>query len=285
MHLTILSGHIGWHVADLLRAAAELDFPARIVDFRQLRASSGLPADPIDADCVVVRSMPAGSLEQVIFRMDVLGEMQSRGTPIVNSPRALEICIDKYLCGVRLESAGLLVPPTIVCQTAEDAMAAFEKLGGNVVVKPIFGSEGRGMMRIEHKDLAWRTFHTLERTQSVILLQSFVRHPGYDLRLFVLADRAIAAMKRSNRNDWRTNVAQGGETEAIVPTAEQTDAAIRAVRATGVVAGGVDLMYGPNGELYVLEVNAVPGWRALAPTTGRDIARELLLTMAAAVRS
>ena len=138
------------------------------------------------------------------------------------------------------------------------------------------------MMRVEHPELAWRTFHTLERTQAVILLQKFVRHPGSDLRLFVLADRVIAAMRRSNTDDWRTNVSQGGTTETVVPTVEQTDAAIRAARATGVVAGGVDLMYGPDGEMYVLEVNAVPGWKALAATTGLDIAREVVLAAVAA---
>jgi len=284
MHLIVLSGRPGWHVNDLLRAASALGFTADIRDFRTLSGSVGLDPDstpdPLSGDAIVVRTMPAGSLEQVVFRMDRLARAQSGGTRVVNPPLALEICIDKYLCGVRLEAAGLRVPPTIVCQTAECALEAFEALGRDVVVKPIFGSEGRGMMRIDHEELAWRTFHTLERTQSVILLQKFVRHPGWDLRVFVLADRAIASMKRIGNGDWRTNVSQGGTTEAFAPTAGQVDTAIRAARATGTVAGGVDLMYGPDGELYVLEVNAVPGWKALTATTGRDIAREILLVLA-----
>src|SRR5437868_6668671 len=80
----------------------------------------------------------------------------------------------------------LRVPPTIVCQHADLALEAFTRLGGDVVVKPLFGSEGRGMVRLSDPDLAWRTFRTLERTQSVLYIQQFIAHPGWDLRIFVL---------------------------------------------------------------------------------------------------
>ena len=96
--------------------------------------------------------MPPGSLEQVVFRMDVLNRLQARGVTVLNSPRALEMCVDKYLASACLETAGLPVPPTIVCQDAETALEAFEQLGGDVVVKPLFGSEGRGMVRVSDPD-------------------------------------------------------------------------------------------------------------------------------------
>src|SRR5256885_786945 len=81
-------------------------------------------------------------------------------------------------------------------QRADAALEAFVALGGDVVVKPLFGSEGRGMVRVADPDLAWRTFRTLERTQSVLYLQQFIAHPGWDLRAFVIEGRVLTAMRR-----------------------------------------------------------------------------------------
>src|SRR5207302_9451310 len=119
------------------------------VDFRRVGAGVAIAADPLaDFDTVVVRTMPPGSLEQVVFRMDVLHRLQSRGVRVLNPPAAVEACVDKYLASARLAEAGLRVPPTVVCQHADAALEAFAALGGDVVVKPLFGSEGRGMVRV-----------------------------------------------------------------------------------------------------------------------------------------
>src|SRR5262249_59577658 len=98
------------------------------------------------------------------------------GGAVATPPRALEVCVDKYLALVRLAAVGLRVPETIVCQRADAALYAFEQLGHDVVVKPIFGSEGRGMVRVTDPEVAWRTFRTIERTQSVLDVQPFVPH-------------------------------------------------------------------------------------------------------------
>lgn len=275
MRIAILSGGDGWHVRDLQRAAEILGHQAEPVDFRTL--SARVPVQPaVDQlssfDAVIVRTMPPGSLEQVVFRMDLLQALESRRIPVLNPAKSLEVCVDKYLALERLRQHAIPVPDTIVCQNAESAMLAFEELGRDVVVKPIFGSEGRGLMRISDPELAWRTFRTIERTDAVLYLQRFVEHPGWDLRAFVLNGEVVAAMKRMSRNDWRTNVAQGATTEPIQLTEQQTQLAIKAANAVGTIAAGVDLLPGPNGEWYVVEVNAVPGWKSLAPTTGVDIA-------------
>jgi ribosomal protein S6--L-glutamate ligase len=227
-------------------------------------------------DTMIVRTMPPGSLEQVVFRMDVLHRLEAAGKRVLNPPRALEVCIDKYLASARLDAAGLPTPATVVCQDAETAMSAFDQLGGDVVVKPLFGSEGRGMIRITDIDIAWRTFRAIERLQSILYLQQFVPHPGWDLRVFVLGNRVLTAMRRHARDDWRTNVAQGGRTEPIDVTDEEQRLALDAARAVGTSVAGVDLLPRPDGGYYVLEVNAVPGWRALAPTTGIDVAGEII---------
>jgi len=229
-----------------------------------------------DFDAVIVRTMPPGSLEQVVFRMDRLHALVARGAHVMNPPRALEICVDKYLALERLSAAGLQVPETIVCQHADAALAAFEQLGHDVVVKPIFGSEGRGMVRVADPELAWRTFRAIERTQSVLYVQEFIPHPGWDLRAFVLDRRVLAAVRRVGNGDWRTNVAQGANAEPVALTSEQEALAIRSAEAVGAIAAGVDLLPGPDGEWYVIEVNAVPGWRALGPATGVDVACRLI---------
>jgi RimK family alpha-L-glutamate ligase len=281
MHIALLSGTGGWHVRDLTRAAAALGHLASTVDFRRVHATLPEPGDSLhDFDAVIVRTMPVGSLEQVVFRMDVLHRFHGRGGRVLNPPAALETCIDKYLAGVRLSAAGLPVPATVVCQDADTAMDAFARLGGDVVVKPLFGSEGRGMVRVADAEIAWRTFRTLERLQAVLYLQRFVAHPGWDLRAFVIGGRVLAAMRRHARNDWRTNVAQGGRSEAVTLTAEEERLTLEAARAVGAPVAGVDLLPRPDGGYDVLEVNAVPGWRALGRATGVDVAAEILRFLA-----
>jgi ribosomal protein S6--L-glutamate ligase len=136
------------------------------------------------------------------------------------------------------------------------------------------------MCRITDPETAWRTFRVLEQTGQVIYLQRFVRHPGWDLRAFVIGGRVRAAMRRVAANDWRTNVAQGGTVERIDLTASEEDLAVRAAEAVGCPIAGVDLLPEPGGELTVIEVNAVPGWKALAPTCGIDIAKEIVRYLA-----
>jgi ribosomal protein S6--L-glutamate ligase len=276
MNIAILSNGAGWHVRDLQRAAAAFGHRADAIDFRKVAASIPDATSLSTFDAVIVRTMPPGSLEQVVFRMDVLHRLEAAGKRVLNPSRALEICIDKYLASARLDAAGLPTPPTVVCQDAETAMAAFAQLGNDVVVKPLFGSEGRGMIRITDIEIAWRTFRAIERMQSILYLQQFVAHPGWDLRVFVLGNRVLTAMRRHARDDWRTNVAQGGRTEPIDVTEEERRLALDATRAVGTLVAGVDLLPRPGGGYHVLEVNAVPGWRALAPTTGIDVAAEII---------
>jgi ribosomal protein S6--L-glutamate ligase len=277
MRIAILSGGMGWHVRDLLRAAALQGHEAEPIDFRRVHAALPRQRESLSAfGAVIVRTMPPGSLEQVVFRMDVLHRCQARGVRVLNPPAALEVCVDKYLASARLDAAGLPVPPTVACQDADTALEAFHTLGGDVVLKPLFGAEGRGMMRITDAELAWRSFRALERLQAVLYVQQFVAHPGWDVRAFVLGGRVLTAMRRHARGDWRTNVAQGGRAEPIQLTSEEERLALAAARAVGVPVAGVDLLPRPGGGYYVLEVNAVPGWRALAPATGTDVAAAVL---------
>ncbi len=165
--LAALVSGSGWHVADLQRAAGRLGVILHAVPFAEVSASVGIAGqgasvraaglDLMQVDGVLVRMMPPGSLEQVVFRMDALHRLAAAGVSVLNPPRAIEAAVNKYLTLALLERAGLPVPATWAGQSATAALAAFDELGGDVVVKPLFGSEGRGLVRLGDRELAWRT--------------------------------------------------------------------------------------------------------------------------------
>lgn len=307
MKIGILASEGSWYFRDLERAAiasghtcVRLDFERLVSRVRTAGAtiSQSAPA-PDSSGCsellagaagtrnsefvasaachvVIVRTMPPGSLEQVVYRMDVLGQLQAAGIPIVNSPKSLECAVDKYLTTARLQAAGLPVPETIVCEHEDDAAAAFEELGRDVVVKPLFGAEGRGIVRVSDPDLAHRTFRTLMRLDSVLYIQKFIDHEGFDVRVLVLTGRVVGAIRRRSPYDFRTNVSRSAVAEMHTPTDQEAEFALRATAATGAYIAGVDLLYDRLGNCYVIEVNAVPGWQAFTRTTGIDVAGRLI---------
>ena len=286
--LVALVAGFGWHVEDLARAAAVVGVTFEPVPFPGVVGRVGHGPGRVEAGGIVlddgavagvlVRMMPPGSLEQVVFRMDALHRLEAAGVPVVNPPRAVEAAVDKYLALARIEAAGHPVPPTWVGESAAEALVAFRALGGDVVVKPLFGSEGRGLVRVTDPEIAFRTFGTLEQLRAVIYVQRYVANPGFDLRLFVLGDRVLGAIGRhAPAGDWRTNVSLGGRAEAIKPEPHLEALALAASRSVGAVVAGVDLLFDLDRQTWVvLEVNAVPGWRALAAATGVDVAAEIL---------
>lgn len=227
-------------------------------------------------DVIIVRTMPPGSLEQVVYRMDVLGRLEAAGTRVVNSPKSLECAVDKYLTTARLQAAGLPIPETIVCEHEDDAMAAFEQLGRDIVVKPLFGAEGRGIVRVSDPDMALRVFRTLMRLQAVLYLQRFIDHEGFDVRVLVLDGQVLGGIRRRSAHDFRTNVSRSAIAEPHSVTSRESDFALRAAEATGTFIAGVDLLYDRQGNCYVIEVNAVPGWQAFSRTTSIDVAQRFL---------
>lgn len=278
----VLASPESWYLRDLQRAAEgkHAIIPAAFSEIQTSLGEQGLSitsgaVNLGECDAVLVRTMPPGSLEQVVFRMDALQRLEAQGVPVVNSARAVEAAVDKFLTSAKLQAAGLKSPRTICCQTADDAMLAFDALGGDIVVKPLFGAEGRGITRLNDSALALRAFKMLGQLGAVLYIQEFIEHEGYDLRLFVLGDR-VMGMRRRNPLDWRTNVSRGASTEAFEPNAELQELALCAARCVGAEIAGVDFLPARSGELYAIEVNAVPGWKALAKTLEVDIASLVL---------
>lgn len=225
-----------------------------------------------DFDALLVRTMPPGSLEQVVLRMDILATAAATGVQIVNSPKSIECAVDKYLTTQRLALAGLPVPDTTVCENSDAAMEAFAQLGHDVVIKPIFGAEGRGILRVNHPEMALRTFRTLERLNATIYMQRFLTGPLEDIRLLMLDGRPIASMKRTPAaGDFRANAAQLGHCTPWSPSDLEVGLAKRAAEVTDCVFSGIDLMYNEEGQAVIIEVNAVPGWRNIQKTCDIDV--------------
>ncbi len=277
----VLAGEGSFYFDDLARAAQGLAEVVRL-DFSALAAHIGhtetiLAPEPVTSrfDAVIVRSMPLGSLQQVVFRMDVLATLERQGTLVINPPKSMELTIDKYLSLSRLAAAGFCVPETCVCQTWQAAMQAFEQLGANVVVKPIFGGEGRGVMRVDDPDLALRVFKTLDQLREVIYVQRFVPHAGYDLRVLVLGDQ-LWSMRRTAADTWRTNLSRGATAQPEAIPAHLAQLARTAADELGLVMAGLDFLPADDGQWYLLEANAVPGWKGLARACQVDIAQKLI---------
>lgn len=280
MRIGVLGNHDSWYVNALCQQGRERDHEMVALQFQEFssRISGGrvrLRGGELElsaCDIVIVRTMPPGSLEQVVARMDLLAGLEALGVRVVNPPRALECAVDKYLTTQRLAFAGLPVPSTIVCENADAALVAFEELGSDVVVKPLFGAEGRGIVRVSDPELAMRAFRTLERLGAVLYLQQFVDGPGYDIRVLVLDGELVGAMKRIPRaGDFRANISQQGTGSPHTPTDQELQLAHSAAAATGCVFAGVDIMYDRNLQPMLIEVNAVPGWRGLQKACGVDV--------------
>ncbi len=280
MRVAILSARQGggWHTDQLCRALAERGHEGRVLSYEALVArftsrTAGFAAAGEDlASCgaVLARIIPAGSLEQIIFRMDALHALEERGIPVINSPRAIERTVDKLWTTALLQHAGLPVPETVVCEDPEAAITAFRALG-DVIVKPLFGSMGLGMVRVSDEEMAFRVFRTLETLRSVYYLQRAIDHDGCDVRAFVVGGRVIGAIERSAPG-WKTNLARGGRARAVTLPAARIESALAAAKAVGADYAGVDLLPARDGTVYVVEVNGIPGWRGLQEATSSDVA-------------
>lgn len=276
--LCVISSPSGWHLLDLRRANEALGGPFAIssITFDQLADEVSADDRPFPADIVLTRAMPAGSLEQVVFRMDVLQRLAARNIRIVNSPKSIEASVDKYLSLSLMSAAGLPVPRTCVSQTLAQAMVDFESFAGPVVVKPLFGSLGNGIELIRNRREAEGCFERLVQRQAVIYQQEYIEHAGWDLRLLVIGETVIG-MKRTNPDHWVTNVYQGGIGEAHACSDPEVALAVASLNAVDAELAGVDLIYPLDGSgPKVLEVNAAPGWRATHRVCDIDVASEIL---------
>ena len=272
-----------WHIQRLLRelhgrGAEAYVFPAtRLVSRITLEPKVSVKGYMIeDYDAVIVRRMPGGTAERVFYRMDALHMLEEYGVYVVNPALSIEKSVNKYYTSALLEKAGITPPRTLVTESFTEAMSAFEELGGDVVVKPLFGSLGAGITRLTDGDIAYRVFRALDSTQSVFYIQEYIPHGNADIRVFVVGGEVVASMRRV-ASGWKTNISSGAAPEPYEPTGEEVETSLRAAETLGLEYTGVDLMRSEeDGTLYTLEVNSTPGWEGLQKVTSVDIAEMLV---------
>jgi RimK family alpha-L-glutamate ligase len=222
---------------------------------------------------ILVRPIGPGSLDEIIFRIDLLHRASRLGVPITNSPLAIERAADKYFTLTLLEDSGIAVPRTVATESVKEAVDVLTKLGDEVVMKPIFGSQGRGITKVSDVEVAGRILRLLNYKHFVLYLQEYIKHGDRDIRCLVIGDRVAAAMYRVSEG-WKTNVSQGGRPMPFKPEEAVEKTALGAAKAVGCEIAGVDIME-CEGGLVVHEVNSQPGFMGLQTSSGVDIAGEI----------
>jgi len=227
-----------------------------------------------DLDALIIRPIGRGSLEQLVFRMDMLYKLERQGFYMVNPPTAIEHCVDKYDILALLEDVDVPVPRTLATESVNEALKAFSELGGDVIVKPIFGSRGQGATRVVDVDIADTIFKAITFHHGVIYMQEFVPHGFSDIRAFVIGNRVIASMRRVAKG-WKTNYSQGAKPAPATISKEFEELAIKSAKAVGCKIAGVDILEGPQGP-RIVDVNSQPGWKGLQVVAKVNIAEEIV---------
>ncbi len=271
----------GWHGARLREACGRLGLSVARTDFQDLGFAirgdgHGLCGIATLPRVALVRSIPAGSFEQVTLRLGLLHALSALGVPVVNGARCIECCVDKAMTSFLLARHGLPTPPTWAVQSADAARlrcAEEAALGHRLVLKPLFGAQGRGLLLLCRPDEVPEP----DQVGGVYYLQRFVEGSGEgwcDFRVFVIGSRAVAAMRRRGAG-WVTNIGRGGRPEPVPAAGRLAELAIAAAEAVGADHAGVDLIADSEGRLQVLEVNSMPAWQGLQAVASEDIALHL----------
>jgi tetrahydromethanopterin:alpha-L-glutamate ligase len=282
--IAIFTDDPGWHGARLREAFARHGLESVYVSLTECRlcVEPGLlPVLIPGFECnlphaAFVRGVPGGSLQEVIFYLDILHALKALGIPVYNDACAIERSVDKAMTSFLLQQAGLPTPPTWVLRDRQTALQIAERelrAGHRLLIKPLFGSQGEGIRRIEKStDLLW-----LSGDQGIFYLQRFVPCAGTDYsdcRVFVVNGRVIAAMRRCGIS-WLNNVAQGARCEVLNLKTDMAQLAVAATRALQMDYAGVDLITDQDGAHSIIEVNSIPAWKGLQKVCTIDVAEYL----------
>jgi RimK family alpha-L-glutamate ligase len=277
--VAVIVDRVDWHARELIRAFGAHDadaVPLRLETCgfdTERRSGLSIPGfEDTLPDSVLVRSMSGGTFQAVTLRLGVLHALGRSGVPMMNEAPAIERCVDKSMTSFLLARAGIATPASWATESLEQAreIVGRESAMGPLVLKPLFGSQGRGLRLIRStQDLPDPAAVT-----GVYYLQRYVgvERDGFrDFRLLVSRRRVIAAMVR-HADHWITNIKQGGRPIAAVVDAELKRLAIAAADAVGAVFAGVDIIHDEEGRATVLEVNSMPAWSGLQRVTPGSIA-------------
>lgn len=288
--IAIFTDDPGWHGARLRAAFARRDLSAEYVSLTECRLLVEPGYLPVHIpgfeqalpDAVFVRGVPGGSLQEVVFYLDILHALKALEIPVYNDAHAIERSVDKAMTSFLLQQAGLPTPPTWVVRDREYAMTVAERElnnGHRLLSKPLFGSQGEGIRRIESTaDLLG-----LSGDNGIYYLQRFVPCAGRgysDYRIFVVNGQAVGAMRRCGIS-WLNNVAQGAHCEALHADEAMAQLAIAAAQTLKMDYAGIDIIAARDGGYTIIEVNSIPAWKGLQSVCSIDIAECLAADLAA----
>jgi len=265
MRVALLCSRIRVEEKLLRHALQRRGVTVEVVDDRELVLDLAGPRR--DWDVVLQRSL---SQTRGLAAARVLA---AAGVAVVNQPEVTALCADKLATTALLHAAGVPVPRTLVAFSAESALRAAEELGYPVVLKPVSGSWGRMLARLNYRDAAEAVFE--DRTvlgspeHSVFYVQEHVAKPGRDIRAFVVGDEVICAVFRESAH-WITNTARGATTRDCAVTSDIARLCLQSARAVGGGVLAVDLLEDGD-RLLVSEVNATMEFRNSIDVTGVDI--------------
>jgi RimK family alpha-L-glutamate ligase len=282
--IAIFTDDPGWHGARLRELFAQHGCDSEFVSLQQCgfeihgdAPSLVIPGFKTLPDGVFVRGVPGGTLEQVVLYLDILHALRHLGVCVYNDARAIERSVDKGMTSFLLHTAGIPTPPTWVVGVSHDLQQIQlreSEAGHDLVLKPLFGSQGNGLTRIRQGD----SLPEPSLYQGVYYLQRFIptgSDKAHDWRVFVINGRAVVAMLRRGEG-WISNVAQGAQCHPAVLDQELKELAEASCRALGMSYAGVDILRHSSGQPYVLEVNSIPAWKGLQQVTHVDVTRLLV---------
>lgn len=234
---------------------------------------------------IFVRGIPGGTLEQLIFRLNILHAAYQMDIVVYNTPRGIEKTVDKAMTSFLLKQAGLPTPDTWVCESKEQAKFVYQqacKENEKLVMKPLFGSQGIGVHLLDDDTGLIED----DNFAGIYYLQSFVdcgNEEVFDIRILVIGGKAVAAMTRHGKL-WITNRAQGASCKPLQLSRELCQLSECACRAVGIDYGGVDIICDSNQQLQIIEVNSIPAWQGLQRVTDFNIASALVNNMLSKIR-
>ena len=207
--------------------------------------------------------------------MNILRILNAWGIPTVNTAKVSEVCGDKLATSAALKKAGVPQPKTVLAFAPDAGIAAIEEMGYPVVLKPVVGSWGRLLAKINDRDAAEALLEhksVLGSVQhSVFYLQEYIEKPGRDIRVFVVGDEAVTAIYRKSPH-WITNTARGGAGEVCEITPEIAEISVKAAQAVGGGILAIDILEHPDRGYLINEINHTMEFHTLAPITGVDVA-------------
>jgi [lysine-biosynthesis-protein LysW]--L-2-aminoadipate ligase len=259
----------------LQEKASELGHDAKMIDAKITQVNTESKKSDFDFGDVV--------LERCVsyFRgLHFTACLEFLDVPVINSFEVANNCGNKMITSLLLKKHNVPTPKTYFTFSSEAALENLEKIGYPMVIKPVVGSWGRGVMPLKDRDTADAIIEVRELNDGpldrIYYLQEMVNRPPRDIRVIVVGDQVVAAMYRTSSGSFKTNIAVGGEPMACEITKELEDVCMKAAKAVGGGILGVDVMEDKKRGLVVHEVNNTVEFKGLAKVVKKDIPKEMI---------